>query len=103
MPPSDLISFIVPAHDESALIGATLDALQAAAQLLSLQYELVVVDDASTDDTAACAARHGARVIAVAHRHIAATRNAGAAVTSGARLVFIDADTQVDFTVLAAA
>ena len=98
-----MISFIVPAHDESALIGASLDALHAAAAALSLAYEVIVVDDASTDDTAAIARQHGAQVVPVAHRHIAAVRNAGAAVAHGGRLVFVDADTRIDRDVLAAA
>ena len=98
-----MISFIVPAHDEAALIGATLAALRAAAQALALDHELVVVDDASTDGTADIATRHGARVVAVAHRHIAAARNAGARAARGEVLVFVDADTRVDAAVIAAA
>jgi glycosyltransferase involved in cell wall biosynthesis len=98
-----MISFIVPAHDEAALIGDSLDALHAAAMALSLSYEVIVVDDASTDDTAALAQLHGARVLHVAHRQIAAVRNTGAAVAGGERLVFLDADTRIDRDVLAAA
>ena len=98
-----MLSIIVPAHDEAALIVATLTALQAAAGRLQLDHEILVVDDASTDATPAIAAASGARVLHVAHRHIAATRNAGAAAARGDRLLFVDADTLVDATVLAAA
>jgi glycosyltransferase involved in cell wall biosynthesis len=98
-----MISFIVPAHDEAALIGDSLDALHAAAMALSLSYEVIVVDDASTDDTAALAQLRGARVLHVGHRQIAAVRNTGAAVAGGERLVFLDADTRIDRDVLAAA
>lgn len=98
-----MLSFIVPAHDEAPLIRATLDALHAAARALQLDYEIIVVDDASTDATAAIAEAAGARVLHVAHRHIAATRNAGAGVAAGERLVFVDADTRVGAAVLAAA
>jgi glycosyltransferase involved in cell wall biosynthesis len=52
-----------------------------------------VVDDASTDATAAIALQHGVRVISVAQRHIAATRNAGARQARGDFLFFVDADT----------
>ena len=96
-------SFVIPAHDEAALLGDTLSALQAAADSLQLDYEVVVVDDASTDDTAGIARRAGTRVLQVSHRHIAATRNAGAGVARGERLVFVDADTRLDATVLSAA
>lgn len=98
-----VISFIVPAHNERRLVGATLDAIHAAASVLQLRFELLVVDDASDDDTGDVARAHGAEVLRVAHRHIAATRNAGARATSGEYLAFVDADTLVDARVLAAA
>lgn len=98
-----MLSIIVPAHDEAALIGATLAALRMAAETLRLDHEILVVDDASSDATAAIAMANGARVLHVAHRQIAATRNAGAEAARGDRLLFVDADTLVDRTVLAAA
>ena len=98
-----MISFIVPAHNEALLIGATLAALHAAARAVGVAYEIVVVDDASTDGTARIAGDDGARVVTVAHRHIAAARNAGAGAARGAYLVFVDADTLVDAAVVAAA
>ena len=98
-----MISFIVPAHNEARLIGATLRALQQAAQALAEPFEIIVVDDASDDATAEIAGACGATVLTVAHRHIAATRNAGAALARGQRLVFVDADTRVGEAVLRAA
>jgi len=97
------VSFILPAHDEARLLGATLDALGAAADALDLEREVLVVDDASTDATADIARAHGARVLRVEQRHIAATRNAGARVAVHPLLVFVDADTLVDARVLRAA
>ncbi|WP_045768035.1 glycosyltransferase [Xanthomonas albilineans] len=98
-----MISFIVPAHDEAALIGDTLASLHIAAQALRLEYETLVVADACSDDTAQIARRHGVQVLEVQLRHIAATRNAGAAASHGHHLVFVDADTQVNTPLLAAA
>lgn len=96
-------SFIIPAHDEAPLLGATLSALAAAITALGLDAEVIVVDDASSDGTGQVALDHGARVVRVEHRHIAATRNAGARAARGTRLVFVDADTLVDAGVVAAA
>ena len=98
-----VISFIVPAHNEARLLGATLDALHAAARSVGVPYEAIVVDDASTDATAGIARQHGARVVTVAHRHIAAARNAGAEQAIGEMLFFVDADTLIDGNVVAAA
>ena len=88
-----MISFVVPAYNEERLLGATLDALHAAGRAAGEPYELVVVDDASTDRTALIAQRHGALLVSVAHRQIAATRNSGARAAKGELLFFVDADT----------
>lgn len=98
-----LLSFIIPAYNEEALLGPTLDAVRRAFESLGERGEIIVVDDASTDATAAVAAARGARVVSVSCRQIAATRNAGAAAASGDILFFIDADTLVDAAVLSAA
>jgi glycosyltransferase involved in cell wall biosynthesis len=98
-----MISFIIPAHDEARLIGATLESIEAAADALSLEYETVVVDDASSDATAAIAGTAGARVVRVEYRHIAATRNAGARAARGNIFFFVDADTRINADVVDAA
>ena len=98
-----MISFIVPAYNEERLLEATLDALHAAGGAVGGPYELVVVDDASTDGTAVVAKRHGARLVSVAHRQIAATRNSGAREAKGTLYIFVDADTVVNESVLRAA
>ena len=90
-----MISFVVPAHNEERLIRRTLDAIHTAARELARPYELIVVDDASTDGTAAAARAGGARVVDVRFRQIARVRNAGAAAAAGDILIFIDADTIV--------
>jgi glycosyltransferase involved in cell wall biosynthesis len=98
-----MISFIIPAYNEEILLGRTLRALFDAASRLGEPFEVLVVDDASTDRTAAIAQEHGARVIAVQNRQIAATRNAGARAAQGELFIFIDADTIVGEAVLRAA
>jgi len=98
-----MISFIVPAYNEEALIGRTLEALNEAAQNIDEPYEIVVANDASSDQTAAIAEAHGARVVSVNRRQIAATRNAGAHESSGDKLIFVDADTIVSNEVVVAA
>lgn len=98
-----MISFVVPAYNEERVLGAALDGLHAAALGLGEPYEVVVADDASTDRTAAIAEGYGARVIRLAHRQIAATRNSGARHAKGDLLFFVDADTIVNADVVRAA
>lgn len=90
-----MISFVIPAYNEESLLGRTLAALDDAARAVGEPYEILVADDDSTDRTAAIAREHGARVVPVRHRQIAATRNAGAREAAGEMLVFVDADTIV--------
>ena len=98
-----MISFIVPAYNEQALIGRTLDALNRAATSIGETYEIVVADDSSNDQTAEIAEARGARVTRVNVRQIAATRNAGAREAVGDRFIFVDADTVVSEAVVRSA
>ncbi len=88
-----LISFIIPAWNEEDYIGTTIESIQCAASHYA--HEIVVVNDHSDDRTASIARALGVQVIDVNHRHIAATRNSGAAIAKGTYLVFVDADTVV--------
>jgi glycosyltransferase involved in cell wall biosynthesis len=90
-----MISFVIPAHNEAALIGRTLAAVRESAQEADEPYEVILVDDASTDRTHEIALRHGARVVSVNFRRIAAARNAGGRSAAGELLFFVDADTVV--------
>jgi len=87
------LSIILPAKNEAEGLRRTLPAIRE----LFPQAELIVVDDGSTDDTAAIAASHGARVLGAPY-----SMGNGAAVKRGARaasgeiLVFMDADGQHD-------
>ena len=91
-----MISFIVPAHNEQAGLGRTLQAIHDAARVVGQPYEIIVVDDASTDATAEVARQHHAAVLPVNHRQIAATRNSGGRAAHGDRFFFVDADTTIN-------
>ncbi len=91
-----MISFIVPAHNEEAWVGRCVSAIHSGAEFLGEPYEIIVVDDASTDATAALARQERAQVVRVEHRQIAATRNSGARQSCGDILFFVDADTLIN-------
>ncbi len=89
-----MLSFIIPAYNEEFELPATLEAIRVAAQ--DRQHEIIVVDDGSTDRTAAVAREAGAKLISIRRRQIAAARNAGGRAASGDILFFVDADTRIN-------
>jgi glycosyltransferase involved in cell wall biosynthesis len=93
-----MISFIVPAYNEELELSSTIAAIHAATSGVAQAYEIIVVDDASTDATPEIAVQAGARVLSIHRRQIAAVRNAGARVAQGEYLFFVDADTRINRT-----
>ena len=91
-----MISFIVPAYNEEHELSDTLVAIREAASATARPYEIIVVDDASTDATAKIASDAGAKVVQIDRRQIAASRNAGGHAAQGEYLFFIDADTRIN-------
>jgi GT2 family glycosyltransferase len=89
-----VISFVVPAYNEEFELPQTLRSIRIAAQ--DRQHEIIVVDDSSTDDTAAVAREAGAKLVSIDRRQIAAARNAGAHAATGDVLFFVDADTRIN-------
>lgn len=88
------LSIIIPAYNEAAHIVDAVDAARTAAEHAGEPFEIIVVNDDSSDNTAALAEQAGARVLHVHKRQIAAVRNAGAAAADGSVFVFIDGDSQ---------
>lgn len=87
------LSVIIPAHNMSYSLPVVLDGM--AAQQTAGPYEVIVVDDGSTDGTGDLAKQHPLRpaVVRISRRCGAATaRNLGVAVAEGETLVFADAD-----------
>ena len=93
------ISVIVPAYNEEAYLQSTLDSIAEAAATLTAStgacVEILVVDNNSTDATAAVALASGATVVREPRQGIAKARNAGAGHATGDVLVFVDADVTV--------
>jgi GT2 family glycosyltransferase len=90
------VTVVIPVHNGAATLATQLDAL--VAQLCDLAFDIVVVDNNSTDDTAAVAAacaRHvpTLQVIrATEGASVAYARNAGAREASTDAVLFCDAD-----------
>lgn len=85
------ISIVVPALNAERTIGSCLQGLLE--QSVSRErYEVIVVDDGSTDDTGQVVERSGATLITQAQQGPAAARNQGVSVAKGDIVLFTDAD-----------
>jgi len=87
------ISIIVCTHNGSRTICDCLAGLQ---QLDYPAREVIVVDDGSTDDTAAVARQFHFRLITTAHAGLAAARNIGLKAATGEIVAYIDDDAWPD-------
>jgi glycosyltransferase involved in cell wall biosynthesis len=87
------ISVIIPAYNAEATLGSCLRAIKDQQGLVyGEDYEVIVVDDGSTDSTGEVAAREGVMVIQQDKAGPAAARNNGAKSARGEILVFTDSD-----------
>ena len=84
------VSIIVPAHNARQQLGPCIAAINDSTYKA---FELIVVDDASTDGSGELAYAHGARVLSRRRQGgPAAARNRGAQAARGDLLLFVDAD-----------
>jgi len=92
-PDYPFLSIIVPAHDAGSVLERSLECL-AISDFPRDYWELIVVDDASGDDTALIAARFADTVVRLpGKKHGPAyARNRGSEVSRGEIIVFVDAD-----------
>lgn len=93
--PSPIVSVIVPARNEEACLAACLESLVAQ---MGIDFEIIVVDDASTDRTAEIARSFDVKVISAPPLPENWTgknnaMSAGAKIAKGKWLLFTDADT----------
>ena len=86
------VSVVIPAYNEENYLLSCLESIRK--QDYAGEYEVIVVDNASTDSTAKIALNWGAKVVDESKRSPACARQKGAEVATGEIIAFIDADTQ---------
>jgi glycosyltransferase involved in cell wall biosynthesis len=88
------ISVVIPTRNRAKYLDVALVSL--AVQPPGIDYEVIVVDDGSTDATAEIVARHRVRLVSSPGRGLNSGRNAGAAASSAPLIAFLDDDVRVD-------
>lgn len=84
------VSVLIPCYNAGPYLAA---ALESVLRQTYRNFEIIVVDDGSTDDTAQVADRYPmARYIRREHQGISATRNAAIALARGELIAYLDAD-----------
>jgi GT2 family glycosyltransferase len=88
------VSFVIPVRNDAARLQTCLRSILRNPQAPG-QVEIIVIDNASTDDSAAVAAQLGARVLRHEGGRVAELRNYGAQHAVGDVLAFVDADNEI--------
>jgi len=100
--PLPFLSIVIPAYNEAMRLPETLRAVATFMASQPFVSELIVVDDGSSDETAAVAARAipdgCGRVLREPHRGKGASVRAGMLAARGAHVLFTDADLAVPIT-----
>ncbi len=90
------LSFVIPAYNEAANIGKCLESILREMEGKHDDTELIVVDNASTDETREIAGRYpGVTVVREERKGITFARQAGFATSSGDLIANVDADTML--------
>lgn len=95
MTTSPLVSIIIPCYNYGRYLPEAIDS--ALAQTYQ-PVEIIVVDDGSTDNTAAAAKGYGEKIRYIYRQngHLSAARNTGAEAAKGDYVMFLDADDLLD-------
>src|SRR5215212_1699019 len=85
-----LVSVVIPCYNQAHFLGEAIESVLAQSYP---NFEIVVVDDGSTDDTSEVAAYYpGVRLVRQENKGLSGARNVGLARSEGEYLVFLDAD-----------
>ena len=86
------VTIVLPCLDEEATVGAVVDEAYAGLRAAGIDGEVIVVDNGSTDASAAIAEEHGARVVHEPRRGYGSAYLAGLSEARGEAIVLADAD-----------
>ena len=85
-----LVSVVIPCYNQAHFLGEAIESVLAQSYP---NFEIIVVDDGSTDDTSEVAGRYPkVRLVRQENQGLSGARNAGLARSEGEYVVFLDAD-----------
>lgn len=94
---TESVSIVIPAYQESEAIGEVVSAALKVAANLGCEYEVIVVDDGSSDGTGDVARKAGANVLTHPYnKGYGASLKTGIRFASNRTVIFLDADGQHD-------
>ncbi len=88
-----MVSIIIPIYNKAEFV---VECLESVLNQTYWDFEVVVVDDGSTDGSEKIAAQYPVRVLSISNRGIAGARNAGVMNSSGEFILPLDADDWID-------
>src|SRR4030067_157954 len=92
------LSFVIPAYNEEAYIGECLESIFKETKGKKYDFEVIVVNNASTDKTAKVASSFkGVRVVNELKKGLVSARKAGFSASSGDLIANVDADTRLTY------
>ena len=89
-----MVSFIIPVFNDENNIGRCVQSIRNV-ERSKYTYEIIVLDNGSTDDTPKILAEFGIAFHVIPHVHVSALRNRGAAMAKGDILGFVDSDVEL--------
>ncbi len=96
MPDTMKLSFVIPAHNEEKYIGQCLDSIFRELKNTSYDTEIIVVNNASTDNTKEVAQKYpGVKTVDEPEKGLVRARRAGFLAATGDLIANVDSDTML--------
>lgn len=94
-----MISFIIPYYNASKTLSRCLDSIL---QIKNIEYEIILVDDGSTDETESIVKKYSLdnkniKLISITHSGVSKSRNVGIISSRGDYICFVDSDDTIDY------